>query len=95
MLLGQLIRTGRIERRMTAQELAERAGISRALLHRIERGDPGSSIGAVFEAAAVAGVPLFETERGATTLSVRDAGARLALMPKAVRRKPRAISDDF
>jgi transcriptional regulator with XRE-family HTH domain len=94
-LLGQLIRLGRIERRMTAQELAERAGISRALLHRIERGDPGCSIGAVFEAAAVAGVPLFESERGATTMRVRDADARLALMPKAVRRKARVVQDDF
>lgn len=35
-LLGQLIRRARIEARLTTQVLAERAGISRGLLHRIE-----------------------------------------------------------
>lgn len=55
-LLGQLIRAGRIERKITAQELATRAGISRALLYRVEHGDPQCSIGAVFEAATIVGV---------------------------------------
>jgi transcriptional regulator with XRE-family HTH domain len=82
---------------MTAQELAERAGISRALLYRIERGDLRSSIGAVFEAAAVAGVPLFEPERDTLAARVHDAEERLALLPKAVRRRRAAVpvSDDF
>lgn len=44
-LLGQLIRLARIERRLTAQELATRAGISRALLGRIERGDRAAASG--------------------------------------------------
>jgi DNA-binding XRE family transcriptional regulator len=38
-LLGQLIRKARIERRMTVAALAERAGTSRGLLQRIEAGD--------------------------------------------------------
>ena len=48
-LLGQLIRRTRIERKLTAAELAERAGLSRGLVQRIEKGDPGCAIGAVFE----------------------------------------------
>ncbi|MGE4552534.1 MAG: helix-turn-helix transcriptional regulator, partial [Desulfovibrionaceae bacterium] len=39
--LGNLIREGRMAARLTAEALAERAGISRALLHRMESGDPG------------------------------------------------------
>ena len=34
-LLGGLIRSGRIEAKLTTQELAERVGISRGLLSRI------------------------------------------------------------
>ena len=59
--LGLAIRNARIERRMTAAEAAERADISRGLLQRIEAGDLGCSIGAVFELAATVGVPLIET----------------------------------
>jgi hypothetical protein len=40
---------------MTAGQLAERAGLSRGLIYRIEKGDLGCAIGAVFEAAAIAG----------------------------------------
>jgi transcriptional regulator with XRE-family HTH domain len=94
-LLGRQIRSGRIERKMTARELAERAGISRALLHRIERGDPGSSIGAFLEAAAIVGVPLFDADRSSLAGRVQDAGARLALLPKAVRSPTTAPRDDF
>ena len=38
-LLGLMIRAARLERNMTAQELAERAGGSRPLLSRVEKGD--------------------------------------------------------
>ena len=57
-----LIREARKERRMTAQELAERAGISRGLLQRIEKGDLKCEIGVVFEAAAIVGVRLFDAD---------------------------------
>jgi transcriptional regulator with XRE-family HTH domain len=47
-LLGQMMRAGRIERKITGEEMASRMGASRALLQRIEKGDPGCSIGAFF-----------------------------------------------
>ena len=47
-LLAGLIRAERIERHMTAQEVAERAGISRSMLQRIEKADAKCEIGAVF-----------------------------------------------
>ena len=52
-LLGQLIRKARIEKHIAADEFATRAGLSRGLLRRIENGDLGCAIGAVFEAVRV------------------------------------------
>lgn len=43
--LGDDIRDARLRRRIRTVTLAERALISRTTLHRIERGDPGVSIG--------------------------------------------------
>jgi transcriptional regulator with XRE-family HTH domain len=94
-LLGQLIRQARIERKITAAELAERAGLSRGLVQRIEKGDPGCAIGAVFEAAAIVGVRLFDADQ--TTLANRIAAATttLTLLPKAVRASRIEVKDDF
>ena len=94
-ILGNLIRLGRIERGMTAQDLAERAGIGRTTLHSIEKGAPGPEIGTVFEVAALVGVPLFEPD--IRTLAVQDKrlSEKLALMPQSVRRVKREVDDDF
>lgn len=100
-LLGQMIRAGRIERKITGEEMASRMGASRALVQRIEKGDPGCSIGAVFEAAAITGVPLFETDPIFETDKNRlaahraAAGERLRLLPKAARASRRVVKDDF
>ena len=75
-LMGQSIREARISRAMTAAELAERAGMSRALLQRIERGDAGCSIGAVFEAAVICGVPLFEPDLDAPPVDIPSPATR-------------------
>ena len=45
-LLGLMIRNARIERNVTVVDVAARAVISRCLVHRIEDGEMGSSIGA-------------------------------------------------
>ncbi len=94
-LLGQMIRAGRIDRKITGAEMASRMGTSRALLQRIEKGDPGCAIGAVFEAAAITGVPLFEVDRERLGAHRAVTGEMLRLLPKTVRRPKRAIKDDF
>ena len=100
-LLGQMIRAGRIERKITGEEMAGRMGASRALIQRIEKGDPGCSIGAVFEAAAITGVPLFEadpifeTDKNRLAAHRAAAGERLRLLPKAARTSRREVKDDF
>ena len=81
-LLGKTIRLGRMQRRLTAQELAERVGVSRSTLQRIEKGDPKVEIGLMFEAAAIVGVKLFDAnEKGITALSERT-DDRIALLAR-------------
>ena len=94
--LGQLIRINRIERKLSMIELAERVGISRDMLRRIENGDPRCEIGAAFEAAAIVGVSLFEEDRGRLATRMADQAEKLSLLPKKVRKpKTTAVRDDF
>ena len=94
-LLGKLIRSARKGRKLTVQELAERAGISRGLLQRIEKGDLKCGIGTVFEVAAIVGVKLFEAEGGTLTKYIRQTDEKLALLPKSVRKTAKVVDDDF
>ena len=71
-LLGLQLHTRRLERGMTAAALAERAGVSRDLLYRVERGDPRVALGLAFELAAIVGVPLFDPCLLYTSPSPRD-----------------------
>ena len=94
-LLGDLIRAARKERKMTTQEVADRAGISRGLLQRIEKGDPKCELGATFEVASIVGVKLFDTETTTLTKYIRQTEEKLALLPKSVRKKVKVADDDF
>jgi transcriptional regulator with XRE-family HTH domain len=94
-LLGQSIRVARIQRHLTSAELAERIGISRTSLHRIERGDPRSAIGPIFEAATIVGVTLFEAEPGRLAGDLARTGEKLALLPKKVRPPKIVVDDEF
>ena len=94
-VLGQLIRIARIERKLSVAALAERAGVSRDMIQRIEHGDPRCGIGVVFEAAAIVGVPLFDEDRGRLTLRAAEQEEKLRLLPKAVRKTHTVVKDDF
>jgi len=94
-LFGQLIREARIVKKLSTSELAERIGISRALLQRIEKGNPGCSIGVVFEAAAICGVPLFELDQRALARSLAHQSTRLALLPQSLRVSKLVVKDAF
>lgn len=94
-LLGQAIRRARIEKKITAAELAERAGLSRGLVQRIEKGDPGCSIGAAFEAAAIAGVRLFDADQATLTTALGANATILTLLPKSARAAKSEAKDDF
>ena len=94
-LIGGLIREARHERKLTAQEVADRAGISRGLLHRVEKGDLKCEIGVVFELATLLGVQLFDADERTLSRHLNQSRDKLTLLPKSIRKKARIIHDDF
>jgi DNA-binding XRE family transcriptional regulator len=82
------IKMFRKERKLTLEDLAVRAGISRSTLQRIEAADPSCQIGVVFEVAIIAGVKLFGFEnRMEAALEQTRIEDRLNLLPKRIRKK--------
>lgn len=94
-LLGKEIRLARKERSWSEQSLAERIGVSRATLQKIEAGDMTVSIGLVLEAAVIVGLPLFPIENLSLSQSIRSTSDKLTLLPKRIRSKTGKVHDDF
>ncbi len=94
-LLGKAIQLGRKERKWTAQELAERAGIARGTLIKIEKGDMRCEIGLVFEVAALVGVKLFDVDESQLTMNIDRFNDKIALLPKSIRPPSKVVHDDF
>jgi len=94
-LLGQQIKLGRKNRQWSEQNLAVRAGISRATLQKIEAGEMSPSIGLVFEVAALVGIPLFDQDSRALATSIELTQSKIALLPKRIKTKTKAVDDDF
>ena len=94
-LMGEQIKLGRKQRGWTEQDLAERAGISRATLQKVEKGDMGVAIGSVFELAAIVGVELFEPDTVPLVRQIEHTRDKIALLPQRIRVKPKELYDDF
>lgn len=95
-LLGKYIQLGRKERAMTEIDLADRAGISRTTLQKIEKGDPRCELGLYFEVATLVGVRLFNIESKATFKTDIDRlDDKLALLPKTIHKKKKEVDDAF
>lgn len=93
-LLAGSIRAARLRRGWTIAELAERVGVSRPTIAKIERADPGVAIGTAFEAARLVGVPLFtESDRDRERYAAHKR-VELELLPASARPR-RAVDDDF
>lgn len=86
-LLGTQIRLARHDKRWSAAELAERAGLSQRTVLAVEAGKPSPSIGNVLNLAALVGVELFsQSDPLEIALARRRAEDRLALLPARVRK---------
>lgn len=95
-LLGSLIKLARKKRRMSEQELAERANVSRSSVQKIEKGDPSINIGLAFEAATVVGVSLFDTENSHTLKTQNQlVSEKLALLSQKPGRDASELKDNF
>jgi transcriptional regulator with XRE-family HTH domain len=54
--LGENLRLARLRRQLSAEQVAERAGISRSTLHLMENGSAGTSVGKLVQVLAVLGL---------------------------------------
>lgn len=94
-LLGEQIKLGRKQRKWTEHNLAERAGISRATLQKVERGEMSPAIGIVFEVAALVGVSLFESDKFPVSKHIEQTRDKIALLPKRIQVKTKTADDEF
>lgn len=95
LLLGKQIKLGRKQRKWSEKNLAERIGISRATLQKIENGEMVCTIGLVFEAAALVGIPLFEQDKIPLSLRIEQASDKISLLPQRIKVKNKVVDDDF
>ena len=56
-MVGTQIRLARLRRKYSVKMIAERAGISRATLWKVEKGDPGVAFGIYAKVLAAIGLP--------------------------------------
>lgn len=96
-VLGLQIAAGRRRLRRSQADLAERAGVSRDTLSRVENGDPKVAIGTFLELAVLVGVPLFDQDTVAGTRELtRQLSDRVALLGQRVRQPQQPqVDDDF
>lgn len=94
-LLGTQIKLGRKQHQWTERNLADRAGISRATLQKIENGDLSCAIGFVFEVATLVGVNLFEQDKHPLQKNIEQTRDKIALLPQRIQVKTKAVDDDF
>ena len=94
-LLSQQIKLERKRQKWSEHELAERAGISRATLQKIENGEMSCAIGIVFEAAAIVGIKLFDSDNQPLAKHIKQTQETLSLLPKRIRHRKKDVDDEF
>ncbi len=93
--MGEHIKLGRKQRQWSENNLAQRAGISRATLQKIEKGEMSCAVGLVFEVAALVGVELFESNSLPLVKQIEHTRDKIALLPKRIRDMKTSVQDDF
>ena len=93
-LLGASIRAGRLRRRWTIRDLAERVGVSHVTITKVERGDPGVALGTALEAATLVGLPLFHPDADTRARELERRRTELALLPSRARESG-PVDDDY
>ena len=92
--LGRNIKTARLRRRLTRQQLAEKIGISRYVLADIERGKPTSAIAAYLGALWALGLLRQMDDVGDPDRDLEGKTLESARSPKTAPKR-RAYDDDF
>ena len=93
--LGAMIKAARLERGMSQAQLSRRLGVSRYTVIALEKGGPKVSVGTVFEAATIVGIPLLADDQGALNKLATTVANLTSILPERGRRKKVALQDDF
>jgi len=88
--LGQSIQQMRKRQRLTQEQLAERAGVGRTTLHKLENGHPGLAIASVLEVLQVLDAGMVERVLEVIDSDPLGRALELQRLPVRVRR-----DDDF
>jgi len=91
--LGQRVRTARVRRRLSTEELAQACGIGRRTLYRIESGEPGIALGTFMGVLWKLG--LLDTLRGVANPDTDDHGKILEAAARPQRVRATAPDNDF
>jgi transcriptional regulator with XRE-family HTH domain len=87
-MVGENIRLARLRRKLSAEQLSERAGIGRMTLYKIEKGSPVVSIGNYLQVLFVLGMEKdLEQLSSADPLGRRLQDANLVIKKRAPRKK--------
>lgn len=95
LLLGKQVKFSRKQRKWSEKNLAERVGISRTTLQKIERGEMTCAIGLVFEVATLVGINLFEQDRLPLSVTLEQMSDKIALLPKRIQPQTKVVDDNF
>lgn len=94
-LLGRQIKLARKQRGWPETELAERTGVARSTIQRIEQGDESVAVGLMFEVATLVGIKLFDADQEDRRRLLKDTDERIALLPRHTHPRKRTVDDDF
>mgnify|MGYP000238763878 FL=1 len=94
-LVGKRIKLSRKMAGMSETNLAERVGIARSTLQRVEAGDPTVEMGIVLEAALISGATLFDPDVTRLMSETELLERRFAPVPRVYSSHKRQIDDDF
>ncbi len=93
--LGAMIKAARLERGMSQAELSQRLGVSRHTVIALEKGEPKVSVGSVFEAATIVGIPLLADNRKELGKLATTVANLANILPERRRGKKVTLDDDF
>ena len=91
--LGQRVRTARIRRRMSTEELAQACDIGRRTLYRVESGEPGIALGTFMSVLWKLG--LLHTVSGVADPDTDEHGKILEAAARPKRVRASAPDNDF
>lgn len=91
--LGRRVRTARVRRRISTEDLAQACGIGRRTLYRIETGDPGVALGTFLGVLWKLG--LLDTVYGVANPDTDDHGKILEAAARPQRVRTPTADNDF